>query len=778
MYISSKAENLLRNILLNFEVAYRSYVADKITRELNIHSKTDFEQKIDAIILDLKPGIINLDRLRNQALSIKGNIQKEYDNLESAYKNFKNQIPPTKGKSFYLSRVVWLTDLLFEELFAELSSSFTSIVEFQYYFNKYLDLRNSLSHTGTSRISIKDSEMSIALIKGLSKNLTDNYYWNYSKDEIDIDILEFERNLGDGSLRFHNLSDLRNASQKVLCRQDVINEIKERLFGKEEFDRVDYAIMLYGDGGVGKSAIVEETLKQIIKESQDGVIRKKMDFIIYLSHKSEYLGYDNNGDLVLNHIQQQFESFDDLAKKLCVFFSLQTVMDIKYYNEFSGIIVIDNFETMQADDKTKVLELIRKSPQDIQYVLTARTDEIQLPKYHIGGFIDEELGREFVASYIHEYKLNVDLKSEEVSSLLLETNGNTLLLILSLQRLNDGVSTFEMILGELRNVVNQNSEVIVDFMYKNTIEYAIDNLKSEGYDPVIVLQMLLLYGEPVDVYPLSVLTKTPLSVIEKVCRVLASKLILEKNGEMYVLNEFASKFIITKFLPDQVGLTKYQNQIANIKSEQQRVLSKLNSNKGKSEELSRIMQDWQAAHNTDRICIAQAFDKYGEAIKMDRTKKEEFFKRLDNFNEEFDQYELRTKHPYILFQKARCYSEIVRRNRKHLSKVEWDELMCKANDNFEKTIHTIKYHYTGIKTSRSYAAVLWVSAISMFAHKKYENIGTVLRRLEDAAVVVTAIDTNATLYKKIYDYTYDRYISTYKHTGDKAYKERAKFFKL
>ncbi|MCY8149946.1 hypothetical protein, partial [Bacillus paralicheniformis] len=88
--------------------------------------------------------------------------------------------------------------------------------------------------------------------------------------------------------------------------------------------------------------------------------------------------------------------------------------------------------------------------------------------------------------------------------------------------------------------------------------------------------------------------------------------------------------------------------------------------------------------------------------------------------------------PYIRFQKARIFKMLMDKFQDNIH----EKIFCLniVGEYLERTIMTIKYNYPNIKSTKSYAAVLWIHALSLFQDRGGE-LGDALKYLEEARLI-------------------------------------------
>ncbi|MHB9942772.1 hypothetical protein CF065_14360 [Clostridium sporogenes] len=701
MYISIAECFKLDEILKGFEVAYRSYVAEKILQDYNCKEK--FEDKIKEIFnAQVTTSVVNSGMYKSKIGNLKKNAHNIYKSLEYINKCMKKKDFENKDV-IYVSEVIDIITVFFSTNFFEITKNFDSTNEFLYLSNYYLSCRNNLAHPASSKINRKDAIEVLLYINKIIKILSQKYFWYIPEEEIYNKIKEFNIMNSEEPFEVTNIEEINIDYKKLLQRDKEVGTLWDLVIGKNKYQRRSGSVVVYGYGGIGKTSIILEFINQLRKNKLDKKLQVDIDFLLFFSSKEERLNFsDQSGDYYINPIKKQVENFKDLKSKVYKYLNINN--DEEFYSmDKNGIIVIDNFETFTKEDKEQSMSLIRMSSRKIQYIISSRNEERCEDKVYLEGFTEYNNGIEFVESYIKENNLSITLNNNEIKDLLNGSKGNTLILVSSLQRLNQGRVSFENIINELRYVASQNSEIIADFMYKNTFDNAIKELEDKGYNPKKILTVISLYDEEIDLLTISLLTDLTLADVEEVCKFLSVKLILNKRNELYTINEFANKFVFIKFIPIISERLKIQAKINQTKTRLKQSIKNLEESRNGSTLLSEIMNDWKPKTITDRIAIAEVFQFYGRAHGIvNRKHYRNIQQKIEELDNEFRKYELNTSHPYIRYQKARVFHLFL------YNKIQYDNIKDIVRDYYEKTILSIEFEYTYIKKTNSFANVLWI----------------------------------------------------------------------
>ncbi|MFW6009023.1 MAG: ATP-binding protein [archaeon] len=768
MYLSEQDCLKLDDIIKSFEVGYRSYVADVIMD--NISSPNVFLKELEIMKDNFENNsIITSEKSKSKLFK----YINEYDNLFSkinySYISFQNGDYDSE-KVMSVTEMLDIILLLFNSYFTDILHNFETVEQFIYFSRQFQKTRNSLSHPASSKILIKESKEVITYINKIIDYLRDKYFWYIPKAEISNKIREFINNVKNIPIKIHNLDSIPFKHEKIIMREQELSKLNKYIFGESINDRIAGSVVIYGYGGVGKTALVLEFIYESFKNINDNKVNKDINFILFFTGKEEEIKIEETtGKLYLEEISQQINSFENFYKKLKKIFKKNN------NHKNKGLIIIDNFEIFSDDDKEKIIKFIKKSPRSVQYILTSRNEENCEEKLHISGFDKNESGIKFIDRYCEENDLKINLTNKEKIDLINASVGNTLILILALQRLDDNKIGIKKIIEELENNSAVNSELIVKFMYKNTFDQTIKELRNEDFKPAKLLKIIALYNEPVDVASLSSLTEYNPREVEYLCDKLCSKLILNKTKELYTLNEFASKFIYVKFIPEKIELYDLKEEIAQHKIEIKRKLSNLEKKREESKQLDEIMKDYKPKNYNDKIAIAEAFDLYGKAKWIERKVKDiglnEIKKTINEIQKTFEELELRSGHPYIRVQKARIYKMLfdAKVNVPNYNKKELKE---EIKNYYEETIYTIEFEYEYIKYTHSYACVLWL--FGLFLNRYYNDYSNAIKHLEKSKKIFEEIEVLNDNYIKMLAELKNSYEAQYKKTNNYKYREANK----
>ncbi|WP_342441998.1 ATP-binding protein [Lysinibacillus sp. FSL K6-0057] len=770
MYLSQIQNNELDKIVKNFEVAYRSYIAEKVF--LSFTSELLFEQQINNLLSTTsQTSIIQTGKFESKLKKIKANKKDFYKSIQYSINclNTKDYESGQDNSVLYVSEIVDLTLLLYNPLFLEIGQPFETIESFIYSSEKYKSIRNDLSHPASSKVLMKDAQEVLLFITQIMKVIKDKYFWYCDKKNIENYISDFFTIGKEQVFKIHNLNEIAWDTNTILFREPEIQELQEAILGKDEFYRRAGSLVVYGYGGVGKTSLILEFIRVLHRKAFDKELRVDLDFLLYFSNKKEELSInDSTGDLKINQLRCQIQNSNELKVNILNYLKLSAISEAGSTYRNGGIVVIDNFETFSEFDKQEVMNFIQQSPRNIQYILTSRNEESCEYKLNLKGFSEQNNGLGFIEKYAQIMGIDLEhISEEDKKSLLYESQGNTLIILLAMDRISSKKKTINEIIAELSTISTENTEIIAEFMYKNTFDQTIAELQERDLEAVEILRIIALYDEPIDIFSISKIADLKIKNVETTCVYLSTKLIVTKSAELYSMSEFATKFIFFNLLPNDVEKKKLELKIAEHKQEVKQNISFLEEKIEKFTDLKNIMADWKPTNYVDKIAITEVYAMY----QQNKNNQSISMKKLEEIESKIHSIEVRTPHPYIRFQKARIFKMLMDERAKN----QYEKLYCLniIGESLERTIMTIKYKYPNIKSTKSYAAVLWIHALSLDDERGIE-IGEVIKYLEEACLICERYNHKGDMYHKILMKlsTVNRKYS--EQGGDRIYLENSK----
>ncbi len=741
MFLVPKKVNDLDYILNAFEVAYRCNFAETLLAVYpNENSMLKKLRELSLTYSKPADGIVPAQFLKYSAKikkyeSIKA-INDLYGMLNTCTLSVADKDFNIQGNVPYVSEVIDFMLLFYQPLFESLGTAFGRIEDYEEHLRNYLVLRNSASHPASSKISVVDAQEVIRFIIISMGLMEDKYFWYVTKNEITECCNSLLGSFDDKEPLTHNLTNITKKHKNLIERNKEIQRIKELLLGEGKIRRTTGSIVLHGSGGVGKTALALEVCYDIVLRSLEKSNEFDYNFILWLSSKEEELVYDPIiGNLNINKLMPQFSTLNDLLNSLSGLLAISVSSAEKMISEldqYSGIIVLDNYETISTDEKKKINEFINMCPRNIQFIITSRIiEDIAENSIPLVGFGEED-GKIFIQKYCEDNLYQPCFDNSLQVDFIKETCGNPLIMVLSLGRIIEGLVTMQDIVGYLRNYATTEVETLADFMYKSMLEEVIIALSEEKKcDVGNILNVIFIYGEPIDLYSLRDLTGVETKVLEDVVSILGNKLILSKQKGYYKLNELAIKFVLIKTLPTSIVLKALIAKIEDYKNKISKDLQRLASDKAMFPVLKSIVNDWKPISDPEQIAMAQAYSVYARIkVKLDNSPQTQLIiNMVGEINQEFQNIKQRSNHPYIKFQHARVLKLLLRFRRVLISYKLFDGILAQMQEAYSEAYTEIWTRYRHIMTTKSFSAFLLQYGNFLMDNNEYEEAFKLLDRL-------------------------------------------------
>ncbi len=741
MYISIKESFCLDEIVKSFEVALRSFVSKSLIE------KYPAEDNFRAAIQELKSkhqdrSIIFASKNKAKIEKIISELTKHYTVIRDCHASYVKKEHSYEHDAPYVSSLIDYINLLFNPCFYDksITHNFPSIEDFHYNCSQYITIRNALSHPASTRILSSSAASVLLFITKICDNIDDEYFWFVSKSDINKKIELYFTSSSSRILKIDNLNNTVSFHKKTVCRESELEKLHEYIVGKSSYHRVAGSVVLFGYGGVGKTALVVDFIHNLLSLIKDEKDRYPYDFILFYSSKDEHLKRSaTTSEIYIEKKKPQIEDFNSFKLQLIKDLKIDSFDDVAHRYK-GGLVVIDNIENLPSDEKQKIYDFIKETPRCIQYIVTSRNEEPCEEKLHIKEFRDPVRGVDFISKYINSEELKLDIYHQDMLELVNASKGNALILVQCLSALHENTSTLGEILISLENIKSKSVEVIADFMYKNTFEDAISYLENQGFNPKNVLRIMSLYDENIDLYSIGKLSEIDLGTAELICHHLLKKLIINKTGENYSINEFANSFIFIKLLESRDETSKTVRLISEHKAKLSENLTSLENKSNNNKAIKAIMNDWVPRNNIDKILIAEAFEMFYKFLPFIKSKNIGNVKKL---LKEYSDIELATNHPYIKFQKARIQSRCL----PSFKGEERDDMMNKICRSYDDTLEAIHLTHPFIRKTTSHGAVLM--CYGAFLNQETSDYSRAIRNLEEAeSIFQPTMDRNyfSTLY--------------------------------
>lgn len=784
MYLSNKEHTHLRTLTMDFEIPYRTYIADIILK------KYPTESAFSSKVAEKETYAETLKKYSNYYSEygrIKANPIQSFQLLKNTIKAMKTKVIAEEIEMPYVSLINVLL-LTFSEEFNPFLKLFIDIDTFWKQATRYHYVRNKLSHPGCKTLEKEDLDMVVEFIQTTNSYLgllSEQYFWLETTDKIEAKSNALLSENTVIPVEINNFADMPFPEMRLVCRDHEIELIKNYVYGKPGALRKKCSLCIFGYGGVGKTALVLETIKRIAQDIVDETTINGYHpkFILFYSAKQAKLDVSlTSGTIEQRRMSHQFSSCNELKNEI---FKRLGIADFSGYT-FPGLIIIDNLESLTEEERVKVKTFIEEcSPATVQYIVTTRNEEQYEERMPLNGFKDLDVGQQFISEYIAENDLDISLSIDDQKKLLDISKGNTLVLILCIKRLEKGLDTISGLtydlsqkptvkkLGiEIGHVPANGYEIISEFMFKNTFEELEKVYASESVSIFSILKVLAVCPQKnIDIYTLSLLSEVPYSQLNAILAMLCRYMIVNKQADLYTLNEFAEKYIIVRFLPDETQFIAMSQKIESSSRKIQRELSELKKQIDNNLELKRVIQDWHIITDGDRIAAAKAFALYQDVSS--ECSKASFFARscYDDTNQLFSKLEQTTMHPFVKYEKARILRLI-----KDSGFVIAENLNSEILSNYKDAIWIIKTNsiYEAIRSTKSYASILWLFGYQLLQIDPINNQVEAARYFEESKYSYERLGIRDEEYYQCLSHMGSNYLKMYETSRNVSYLRQAR----
>lgn len=777
MYLTTNQHDRLRTIIMSFEIPFRTYIATILLGKYSDINKFNKALIYGESIEDISPVF------KSQIGKIKSKPEYTYDLLKSTLESRDKKIIKNEVKVPDVATIVGLI-LFFHKDFGDFISIFVEKEIFVKQIEKYHYVRNKLNHPGCKTLEEQDLMLVLNFVSNACIFIGIEYeecFWDKSEEKLYKEIRGLE-SIENTNFKFvNNFEELPLLNHKIVCREKEIDSIKKFIYGIRGALRKKTSLSIYGYGGVGKTALVIEAMKSIIQDIMDETTSNNYnpDFILFFTAKEEGLDLaQTTGNIQKKICKHNFTSFRELKT------AILDKLKISSFENYSkkGIIIIDNLETIETSERKQIKEFIDyMSPAGIQYIITSRNEEECEERIKLSGF-ESVNGRKFIRQYIEENELDLELDETDQETLLEQSMGNTLVLVLSLRRLSKRVATVDGIVTDLSKMASVQTvanefvnlpangyEIISEFMFKNTFIELEEKLIDNKEVFVRMLQAFAVFPrETIDIYTMCMLMDVGYAQIEPYLNLLCRFLILERKEDSYSINSFAEKYIVQRFLPDQETYERFSNKISKSVREIEEDLKKLNYDLERNNKVKEIIDDWFVLYEGDKIAAAKAYHLYQD-VNQDCQKGSRFFveSAYKEVQDKIILIEKMTMHPYVKFQKARMLSLI------YSTHVLEKDIKIEIEKAFIDCIWVIKNNtlYIKIKSTKNYASVLWI-----FGNFLYSNgeVKEATRYLEEGYSCFELLGKHNKEFYQCCSTLGRTYLEQYKKTGIKSYYQKSK----
>lgn len=324
--------------------------------------------------------------------------------------------------------------------------------------------------------------------------------------------------------------------------------------------------ILYGPGGIGKTALMLQLAKELYEETELEKILYKN--IIWISAKTDFYDY------VFGAVEKrlpQFRSLEQILQAILEFFGLKNFdtysLDEKKYltldilNNNKILLVLDNFETVSAEEVEKIIKFfdievkreLRKKPDYFKVVITSRK---QIPcgfhQVELSGLDYEEaveLMDDLYGKYKHAAEHVSEIYEKEIYKI---TRGIPIVIKHCFARLFEYSESLNYVLSSF-----DAASEIVQFSFNEIIQQieVTDNDKIQ----LKILILLGLHNYPLMTGQIAKILEIPQSEIENKIPMLVDyqclSRVFEEGYEKYKVND-EIKLLTTSLTQKHIELSK------------------------------------------------------------------------------------------------------------------------------------------------------------------------------------------------------------------------------
>lgn len=716
MNLNSSLQSMLDTPTTAFEVALRCFVADKLLSQYPDEQslKDEIQKRISSIkgtniILSGKISSLNI-------LSAK-EWTSFWSNTQFSRDCFLKKEHTTSHDVAYLSQIILIT-YLFQDLYCTFIKSFGSPEIYAFHAEKYYQCRNSLSHQGSYLISDRDAQDCIQFIRTGCQIIETKYFWFRSTQELENDISAFENSLFSKKPAIINFDSIPFPSNVIVCREPELSDLFKYICGWDGIRKLrnrKHMVCVSGYGGIGKTSLVTEFISRLLdKMKDDGYEGLRPFFVLFYSAKTHFMEFDQtSGSLYIQKRKKQFSNFEELLTK---FYKDLSISDFDDNWQKSGILIIDNLETLSGEERKKIIDYVNYDlPSSIQVIITTRIPEHADETITLHGF-QRDAGVDFINEYLEKNQISIDLTIEQKNDLTKYSYGNSLVLVLALKRIASNKSSYREIINELKQLPkNTNDNSISQFMFQNTIEelYNVYPQMSETIKSVLICLSLRSEALSADVLVLAH-DNSDMNEIQDVLQLLTQYLVVEKMGDSYSINEFATHFIMTSLSLSADTRAKRESKLLSaIRMVEERKIT-VDEFKQRYPKISEVLAEWCGTEENENLAICHAFTLYEDKRKL-TTKNAAY--EIENINRDFDYIENKySAHPYVFYQRARILKEL---RQEHIIGDEYNGLI---KSNYDSCLMMIDSpSFAQIKHTKTYPSILWIYAMFLLSDNSFES---------------------------------------------------------
>lgn len=302
---------------------------------------------------------------------------------------------------------------------------------------------------------------------------------------------------------------------QFIGRKKQISKIREEIIEIPNQNGI-----LYGPGGVGKTALLIELSQKLYNETNPEHIY--YDNIIWVSAKSNFYHWEQNATI---SNPQQFESLENIFQIVLRFFDYEDVDEysnedltnilLELLEENKILLVLDNFETVSKGETEKIITFfgsdvkkhLRRLPNNFKVILTSR--ELLPSGYYqikLEGLEFKE-SKQLMESIYWRYKdSHPELSLQQYKLIHESTSGIPIVIKHCLGQ----VYEFHIPLSDVLEGLSEQSNEVIKFSYSEVLSHL---KKDNCYLKILIL--LEIINEPISARQIALILELQINDINK-----------------------------------------------------------------------------------------------------------------------------------------------------------------------------------------------------------------------------------------------------------------------
>ena len=305
--------------------------------------------------------------------------------------------------------------------------------------------------------------------------------------------------------------------------------------------------IIYGPGGIGKTALIIQLTKNLYNEKYSEDIL--FDNIVWVSAKRTYYNYVTD---TIKKRDPQIQSLDSILLTILRFFEFEGFEDYSFSDRKELVIdifmnqrvllIVDNFETIRETEADNILDFfgtevkkrLRSRPSNFKIIITSRqVIPTGFRQINLQGMSDEDATELIDSLYKQRYnKTHEPLTIDQKETIIRETNGIPIIIKHCIAKYYEYNQTFSAVLKDLPS----QSENVVEFSFKEIL----DQIAAEKERISLKILFLLdIVGTPLMVRQIADILEIGEREIESRIPLLASFECIKRRNEdreKYALN--------------------------------------------------------------------------------------------------------------------------------------------------------------------------------------------------------------------------------------------------